>query len=361
MGSYWLKEMDPMVRFNAMIRGEKVDRVPVLPFALGHCAHVMGHPNLGDFYSKLDVNVKCQMLARELYGWDQPTMLMNPGYYCADWGGEIEYPYRPTQGSIACKRALVQTPEDMDKMQVPDPSKVPSMHALLDGLKLAISYKQLPTMVWIHGGWISSTARGVVQLDKFLLWLYKAPDLVNKSLDMTMEYGNRVMEYLVNEVGNETWLPFDTCPIDSNVLVSPEFFGKFPLPRVIKLHQKGLDLGLPMWFTHWCGNHNPNINAGHVDQVPMGEPGLMHFDDTVPLSKSIERFGNKNIILGNVNTTSLLLKPYEEVYDLCKRNIEMGKNAPKGYMVTAACELPPRAPPMNVYAMVKAAREYGRY
>jgi len=44
-----------------------------------------------------------------------------------------------------------------------------------------------------------------------------------------------------------------------------------------------------------------------------------------------------------VNTTSLLLKPFEEVYDLCKKNVEMGKNAPKGYMLTAACEFPPRA------------------
>lgn len=353
--------MDPMARFNAIIRGEKIDRVPVFPFALGHCAHVMGYPVFGDFYSKPDVQVKCQMGARELYGWDQPTIAFNPGYYCADWGGEIEYPYRPKQGAISCKKAPVQTPEDLDKLEVPDPAKVPTMQKFLETAKLAISLKQTPLLIWIHGGWISSTARGVVQIDKFMLWFYKAPELVHKALDMTLEYGNRVMEYFVKEVGNDKWIPFDSCPIDSNVLVSPEFFGKFPLSRVIKLHQKGLELGLPMWFTHWCGEHKGNINAGHVDKVPMGKPGVVHFGSEVPLNVSVPRFGNRNIILGNVDTTSILLKSYEEVLALCRKNIEMGKDSPKGYMLASGCELPPRAPSMNVYAMVKAAREYGRY
>jgi len=357
----WLKEMSPMDRFNAMIRGEKVDRVPVFPLALGHCAHVMGYPTFGDLYSKPEVQVKCQIAARELYGWDQPTFAFNPGYYCADWGGDIEYPYRPKQGAISCKRAPVQTPEDLEKLQIPDPSKVPTMRTFLDTAKLAISFKQKPLMIWIHGGWISSTARGVVQIDKFMLWFYKAPDLVHKALDMTLEYGNRIMEYFVKEIGNDSWLPFDSCPIDSNVLVSAEFFGKFPLPRVIKLHQKGLDLGLPMWFTHWCCDHNRNINAGHVDPIPMGKPGALHFGNEVPLSVTVPRFGNKNIILGNVSPPALFLKPYEQALDLCRQNIEMGKSSPKGFVLAAGCEFPPRAPSINAYAMVKAAREYGRY
>jgi len=44
---------------------------------------------------------------------------------------------------------------------------------------------------------------------------------------------------------------------------------------------------------------------------------------------------------------------------LCKDNIERGIKNPSGYILMPGCEMPPLAPPINVHAMVYAARKFG--
>jgi len=48
----------------------------------------MGAPNLDDFYSKPDYCIKAHMMAREMYKWDQPPFVMDPGYLTEIWGGK---------------------------------------------------------------------------------------------------------------------------------------------------------------------------------------------------------------------------------------------------------------------------------
>ena len=39
----------------------------------------------------------------------------------------------------------------------------------------------------------------------------------------------------------------------------------------------------------------------------------------------------------------------------------MAKDHEGGYVLMAGCDVPPLAPPVNVFQLVKAAREFGRY
>ena len=75
-------------RWLAMLRGEKTDRIPVIPVILGHCAKVMGKSDLGDFYTKPKFNIQAQILTRELYKYDQPPFIADPGYFTECWGGK---------------------------------------------------------------------------------------------------------------------------------------------------------------------------------------------------------------------------------------------------------------------------------
>jgi uroporphyrinogen decarboxylase len=47
--------------------------------------------------------------------------------------------------------------------------------------------------------------------------------------------------------------------------------------------------------------------------------------------------------------------------ELCRLNIEEGKNAPGGFILAPGCEFPPIADPVKVMAMVDAAEQYGKY
>jgi uroporphyrinogen decarboxylase len=67
------------------------------------------------------------------------------------------------------------------------------------------------------------------------------------------------------------------------------------------------------------------------------------------------------VIMGNVDPPSFQFRSFEEVLMLCKENIERGIKNPSGYILGPGCEMPPLAPPINVYAMIKASREYGSY
>ncbi len=326
---------------------------------MGHTALINGYPNLGDFYAKLDVQAKCQEIAKELYGYEQPILLM-PMEVMSQWGSKLLYPYNPKMGSVVAIDHPVKTPEDVDKLEVPDIKKNEALRQFFELAKKLIAKKEMPQII-IAGGWITTVAPFLVSLETFMRWVVYQPELCHKLMKKSTEHAILQAELYAREFGPDTWIPWDASPTDSNVLISPKVFGDLVLPYVARMHQKTLDQGVPLWHTHWCSNHNGNIKAGHVDKIPMGERGIIQFGPEVDVKLAVERFGNKSIIMGNVDPPSMMLKTHEECMQLAKIDIDKGKHSPKGYILGVGCELPPRAPPANVYALVKAAREYGRY
>jgi len=51
----------------------------------------------------------------------------------------------------------------------------------------------------------------------------------------------------------------------------------------------------------------------------------------------------------------------EDVYEITKQAVLRGKDAPLGYVLMAGCEVPPEAPPYNIFTMLKACKMYGQY
>mgnify|MGYP001273007841 CR=1 FL=1 len=352
--------MTPDERYRALINGDPVDRVPVFPLSVGHAAIVCGYPNLGTFYEKPEVSYACQRVAKELYGFEQPYWIIPPSYGAVEWGSKILFPYNPKMGSIAVIKPAVNTPEDVERLEVPDPKTAPYFKEMMDVLKKMVARKEF-FMVSIMGGWITHACPRITSVENFMRWLIYEPPVAKKLLAKSREYALRMAEYYVRELGAESFIAFDAAPTDSNVLISPKQFEEFTLPSVVELHEKVLKMGVPMYWTHWCSNHNGNIKAGHVDKVPLGKPGIIHFGPEVDLKTVVERFGKRNVVLGNIDPPSFMMKSHDEVIQLARQDIEKGKNSPRGYILGIGCEMPPRAPPANVYALIKAAREYGKY
>ncbi|OKY77802.1 MAG: Methylcobalamin:coenzyme M methyltransferase MtbA [Candidatus Methanohalarchaeum thermophilum] len=351
-------EMTSMERWKALLNGDPVDRIPVVPFASGFDASVNGYETMGDFFAKPEVQVKCQKRSREMIGYDEPPHLMPPGYWAEQWGSEVELPYRKAMSSPSVTDPVVKTAEDLEELEIPDPKE--TMQDFHKMVELAIEDDLYP-LVTIWGGCISAVAPHMVSIEQFMKWLRTDPGLCEMALDKSAEFTISVAEWFAEDFGTDTWIPWDPLPTDANVLISADNFGELVVPRLKKVHQKVLDLGLPMWFTHWCSDHNKNIEAGHVDKIPHGDPGVIYFGPEVDVERSVELFGDEHIITGNVDPPSVQNKSYEEVLQLCKENIEKGKDSPRGYTLTCGCGVPPRAPPINVYAFVKASRKYGKY
>jgi uroporphyrinogen decarboxylase len=353
-------KMTSSQRWKALLNGDPVDRVAVFPITFGHTAIIYGYPNLGAYYEKPDVAYKCQKIARELYGYEQPYVLLSPGYGSAEWGSKILFPYNPKMGAPSTIDPIVKTSEDVEKLEVPDPKKAFGYRELVETAKKIIAEKEIP-LILVNGGWVSSVCPMITHVETFMRWLIYEPDVAKKLLAKSREFGIRSAEHFVRELGAGNFMAWDANPTDSNVLLSPKMFGEITLPSAMEVHQKVLDMGVPGWWTHWCSDHNKNIKAGYIDKVPLGKQGIIHFGPEVDVKTAVERFGNKYIVMGNVDPIPLLLRTHEECFELAKQDIEKGKHSPRGYVLGAGCEFPPRAPPANVYAFMKAAKEYGKY
>ena len=61
--------------------------------------------------------------------------------------------------------------------------------------------------------------------------------------------------------------------------------------------------------------------------------------------------------MGNVDPITMQEGTPEQVMELCEACVLEGKDHPSGYALMTGCEVPPQAPPVNVFQMVKACRE----
>ena len=93
----------------------------------------------------------------------------------------------------------------------------------------------------------------------------------------------------------------------------------------------------------------------------MGNPGLCSFGKEVDLQTAVKYFGEKCIIIGNIDPQLIQHGSREEVYEVCAMAIRQAKHAPRGYMMCSGCELPPNSLPYNVYTMAKVINDVGWY
>ena len=76
---------------------------------------------------------------------------------------------------------------------------------------------------------------------------------------------------------------------------------------------------------------------------------------------AIKYFGNRCILIGNVDPKIIMGGQPDHLYRLCTETIKEFEDAPRGYMLCSGCELPPNTPPYNVYVMRKAINDVGWY
>src|SRR5512139_117504 len=106
-------------RWDAFVRREDVDRVPCLQFMLGHTAVVNGKP-IAKIYDDAAESLACQRHAMALYGHDGLILHGWANAGGAEFGGEIEFPYRKYTGAPMMKKNPVQSEDDVWGLRVPD-------------------------------------------------------------------------------------------------------------------------------------------------------------------------------------------------------------------------------------------------
>jgi uroporphyrinogen decarboxylase len=125
-----------------------------------------------------------------------------------------------------------------------------------------------------------------------------------------------------------------------------------------------LAMGVKHIFVHICGYQA--LNYSMWPQVPLGDPGIVSVAHDVdeawpsPLESASKLFPN-DILYGNVEPAQIHIGTPAEVYELSRQCIEIGKKHEPGFILAPGCEMPPLAPPYNVWMMTKAVNDFGWY
>jgi uroporphyrinogen decarboxylase len=347
--------MASLGRVNALLAGQKIDRVPLYHFVLGFCAKNVGYP-IASIYSDPEKSFKAQLWTFEQYGIDGGPDFGYASYGGWEFGGDIKLPsieweQAPSHGSFA-----VQSEEDFKKLRPPDVKKDGMLPLAMEFSKLQDKHG-MPISIVLGGNF--TIAGNICPVERLCRWMVKKPELVRQLLRSATDHILEVIGYWAETFGAERVIPNIWEPLASNQIISPKQFEEFVLPYLKESSEKILGMGVRHIYYHICGEQN--LNLPYWAQVPMGDIGIVSVGHQVDITTAIRYFGDRCIIVGNVDPVVIQNGTPQEVYQLSKQAIEEGKQAPRGYMLMSGCEIPPMSPPYNVYIMTKAVNDFGWY
>lgn len=334
-----------------LLRGETVDRTPLFPFVLGFCAKNAGYP-VATIYSDARKSFELQSWTHEQYGFDWGPIYGYASYGTWEFGGEIKMPTTAYEQAPSHIRFPVNSEEDVGKLQPPDPKKAGVLPVSMEFSRLQEANRR-PISIVCGGNF--TIAGNVCPVETLCRWMLKRPDLVHHIMRMATDHIVDIVGYWCDTFGAERVIPQLWEPLAANIIISPKQFEKFVFPYTKESSEKILSMGVKHILYHICGDHNKNLP--YWNQIPMGDPGLCSFGPEVDLLTAIEYLGSRNVIIGNIDPMAYLSETPEHVYGLCRNAIEKGKSAPRGFMLSSGCEIPPDAPHYHVYMMRKAIKD----
>lgn len=175
------------------------------------------------------------------------------------------------------------------------------------------------------------------------------PDFVLELLKILTDKIICWQEFLINDnrkCGLETSIFISD---DSAVSLSLEQFHKFSgeFCRTVMNYFKDHYI---LW--HMCGNAN-HLLEYFVNNLKFNEYSVFGYMQNK--SKIKELFGNKYILSGNVNPSTIYLKSRQDVYNECLEILDVFKDL-KGYILADGANIPPNSKKENINAMHEAVQ-----
>lgn len=349
-------------RVEALLRREKIDRVPIWAYFAQGFACVYARASISDAYNKPEVALAAQSKTCKDFGWVFIPMMGYAAMGGWEFGGDIKWPSGEYAQAPSISRYVVEKPEDAMKLKMPDIKKSGIIPFIMEFSKLSSREKldnEPFNVLSAGGGGIFTVAGNIPGPDTLCKWIRKKPEAVHSLLRLATEYMVGLAQYWKDTFGTGGVLPLGGEPTSANQLISAKQFGEFAFPYIKEAQERILALGFKTTHMHVCGEQNDNME--YWTQIPFGDPGTLSFGHEVELETAARYFPN-DIIVGNVNPTIIQAGTPDEVYKATKKNVQDGMaKCPGGYIFGPGCELPPMAPVANVMAMNKAVDDAGWY
>lgn len=327
--------MNGYERIDAMLRGNPVDRPPLMPITMMFAADQLGVP-YGRYAADHRTLVDAQLLTAERFEFDYVSVISDPGREAADCGAQIHY-FDNQPPAVDETASLLADKTKLRSLKIPDPHK----GRMLDRVQaMPLFRKQVGGQRAIEG-WVEGPCAEAADLrgiNRLMLDFYDDPPFVRDLFEFALELGIRFARAQV-EAGADLIGVGDAAAS----LVGPQIYEEFVLPYeqrlVTALHAMGTRVRL-----HICGNISrilSGMGSLHCDMVDI--------DSKVSLARVREVMGPDQVLAGNLDPVKALRNatPESVAAAIAACHAEAGTR----YIVAAGCEVPRDTPPENVRAL----------
>lgn len=347
-------------RMAALYSYQKPDRVPLYGtdanFAMINCGY-----SLADLQTDPQKTFCAVKWTCEQYGWERELEIMAHTILGSwDFGATMQMPEGEYATAISVKEYAVKTEDDVLNLSIPDCKTAGAIPIRMEYSKIQ-ARNGLPVTLVTRSPF--TVAANVCGVEQFCRWMIKKPELCHRLLEMSIEHITGVMQYWANTFGGERIFYFMSSPSEANQVISPKHFKEYAVPYHIELQKRMRNMGIKWFMFHICGEQNLNLPhlaelAAGVDSWP--HPSILNFGHEVEIDDAARYFPD-DIISGNIEPAIIMKGNPEQVYELSRMAIERGKKIRGGFILSAGCGMPPKAPSHNVWMMTKAVNDFGWY
>ena len=335
--------MNSRQRVLAMLDGQPVDRLPLMPITMMFAADRIGR-KYRDYVTDFHVLVEGQIRTAEEFGFDYVSCISDPSREAADCGATVQFfPDQPP--AIVEEQALLTDKGRLDTLQIPDPQGGGRM---TDRVRAAALFKQRVGGEKLIEGWVEgpcAMAADLRGINNLMLDFYDDPEFVRRLftfvVEMELRFGRALIEAGVDLMG---------IGDAAASLVGPDIYREFVWPfeqqLVNGLHAAGARTRL-----HICGNTTALM-------ADMGRLGchLVDVDFLVPLDHARQQVGPKQVLLGNLDPVRVLRNGTPD--EVRAAVAACHRAAGPHYIVGAGCEVTRDTPPENLRVLRDYVQAY---
>ena len=333
-----------------LLQGKMPDRVPVIPQVTYTTAQLTGVGLVEALQSPEKTAEALLAGQRELgydaiyVGWESSFNLLAEAMGCTMRFPEDSVP------QVA--EHVVKSPEDVDKLELPDPhnsGRLPIHMDMVNIVKDAVK-GEIPLFAYTPGPF--TLAGQLAGVNSLMVATIRNPQFVNNLIAVAFKASER---YALANIQAGVDVVVTADPTASGSLISPKTFETYAAPHqqalVDAITQAGAIASL-----HICGK-----TTAMLELMAGTGTSILELDHLVKLTEAKTRVGNDVILMGNLNPTELLLTGTPEAVETAARECIEAVGQDGQYILSSGCEVPPLTPLANIRAMVTAAKKYGQY
>jgi MtaA/CmuA family methyltransferase len=328
--------MNGKERVLAMLDGEAVDHLPLMPITMMFAADLAG-VSYRDYASDHEALAEAQVAVAEAFGFDHVSAISDPAREISDLGGAVEW-FDDQPPAIVERRALLQDKARLETLTLPAMVAPGRMRERIDAVA---RLKQMTGRTRLVEGWVEgpcAMAADLRGLNSLMLDFRDDPDFVGDLLEFAV-----AMEAAFARAQVEAGADLIGVGDAAASLIGPKRYASFVLPRqkdlVAAIKAAGARVRL-----HICGSTRKILGG-------MGSLGcdLVDLDFLTPMDEGRTGMGPEQVLLGNLDPVRILRDGTPE--GITRELEECYRAARPRYIVGAGCEVPRGTPAENLSAL----------